>query len=161
MSANPTATIATSQGTIEVELWTDKAPRHVANFLKLAESKFYDNLVFHRVIPGFMIQTGCPQGTGTGGPGWKVAAEFNDARFAKGVLGMARSQDKDSAGSQFFICVADAPHLDRNYTAFGKVRTGQEVADAIAKVNRGPSDRPVEPVRMVSVSVSRPAGGPA
>lgn len=150
---NPTATIETSQGTIKLELWPEKAPGHVDNFVKLAEQGFYDGLVFHRVIPGFMVQTGCPQGTGTGGPGWNVNAEFNDAPFSKGVLGMARAQDPNSAGSQFFICVDDAPHLTGQYTAFGKVTTGQEVADAIAGVDRDGRDRPLDDILMSKVSV--------
>jgi len=149
-----TATLETSQGTIEVELWSDVAPRHVANFEKLATSGFYDDLTFHRVIPDFMVQTGCPEGTGTGGPGWKVAAEFNERTFDKGVLGMARSQDPDSAGSQFFICVADSPWLNGQYTAFGQVTSGQEVADAISQVARDRSDRPLEVVRLERVSVA-------
>ena len=152
--ATNTATLTTSEGTIEVELWPDVAPRHVANFEKLAKSGFYDDLVFHRVIPDFMVQTGCPQGTGTGGPGWKVAAEFNDRAFQKGVLGMARAQDPDSAGSQFFICVADSPWLDGQYTAFGKVTAGQDVADAISNVARDRSDRPLETVRLERVTVA-------
>jgi peptidyl-prolyl cis-trans isomerase B (cyclophilin B) len=148
-----TATMVTTMGTIELELWPDKAPKHVANFKKLADSKFYDNLIFHRVIPGFMVQTGCPQGSGMGGPGWKVAAEFNKEPFKKGVLGMARSNDPDSAGSQFFICVADAAHLTGQYTAFGKVTAGQDVADAIAAVKRDRNDRPLEKVGLTSVTV--------
>lgn len=152
--ATSTATLATSQGTIEIELWPDVAPRHVANFEKLARSGFYDNLLFHRVIPDFMVQTGCPQGTGTGGPGWKVAAEFNDRPFMKGVVGMARAQDPDSAGSQFFICVADSPWLDGQYTAFGAVTSGQDVADAISGVARDRSDRPLEDVRLERVTVA-------
>jgi peptidyl-prolyl cis-trans isomerase B (cyclophilin B) len=151
----PSAVIETSLGTIEVELWPDKAPRHVENFLALAERGFYDNLLFHRVIPGFMIQTGCPEGTGTGGPGWKLQAEFHDARFVKGVLGMARSAHPDSAGSQFFICVADAAHLNGSYTAFGCVVRGQDVADRIAAVKRDRRDRPEQDVRMTKVTPVR------
>lgn len=150
--ANPTATIETSMGTIEVELWPDAAPGHVENFKKLAEAEFYDGLVFHRVIRNFMVQTGCPQGTGTGGPGWSVAAEFNDAAFTKGVLGMARSQSPDSAGSQFFICVADTPHLTGQYTAFGKVTAGQDIADSISLAPCGQNDRPREEIKMVTVA---------
>ena len=152
---NPTATIETSLGTIQLELWPEKAPNHVENFLKLAEKGFYDGLLFHRVIPGFMIQTGCPDGTGTGGPGWKVKAEFNNAPFLKGVLGMARSNDPNSAGSQFFICVADASHLTGQYTAFGKVTSGQDVADKISKVERSRQDRPLADIKMTSVKVVR------
>jgi len=150
--ANPTATIETSVGTIELELWHDAAPSHVENFKKLADAEFYDGLIFHRVIRNFMIQTGCPQGTGRGGPGWNVAAEFNDASFDKGVLGMARSQDPDSAGSQFFICVADTPHLNGQYTAFGKVTAGQDVADRISLAPSGQDDRPSEEIKMLKVT---------
>jgi peptidyl-prolyl cis-trans isomerase B (cyclophilin B) len=153
---NPTVTIETSLGTIGLELWPEQAPRHVESFLDLARKGFYDNLIFHRVIPGFMIQTGCPEGSGRGGPGHRVKAEFNETPFLKGVLGMARSSDPDSAGSQFFICVEDAPHLNRQYTAFGKVTSGQEVADQISGVSRDRQDRPQEEVRMVSVTVSDP-----
>lgn len=149
-----TATIQTSAGTIEVELWSDKAPKHVANFEKLAASGFYDNLVFHRIIPNFMIQTGCPDGTGRGGPGWTVDAEFNDAPFSKGTLGMARSSDPNSAGSQFFICVADCDWLDGQYTAFGAVTDGQDVADSISESARDAHDRPLEEIALQSVSVS-------
>jgi len=152
--ATSTATLETSEGAIEIELWPDIAPRHVANFEKLASSGFYDDLIFHRVIPDFMIQTGCPQGTGTGGPGWKVAAEFNDRPFEKGVVGMARAQDPDSAGSQFFICVADSPWLTGQYTAFGRVTAGQDVADAISAVARDRGDRPLETVRLERVTVA-------
>jgi peptidyl-prolyl cis-trans isomerase B (cyclophilin B) len=147
------ATIQTSQGQIEVELWADKAPNHVANFKKLADDGFYDGLIFHRVIPDFMVQTGCPQGTGTGGPGWNVDAEFNDASFTKGVLGMARSASPNSAGSQFFICVADCDWLDGQYTAFGKVTSGQDVADAISAVDRDHGDRPFDVIKMEKVTV--------
>ena len=136
------ATIVTNMGTIELDLWPDRAPNHVENLKKLAGENFYDGLIFHRVIPGFMIQGGCPSGTGTGGPGYNVDAEFNDAMFTKGVLGMARSMDPNSAGSQFFICTEDAPHLTGQYTAFGKVSTGQDIADAIAEVPRNGSDKP-------------------
>lgn len=147
------ATIVTNKGTMELELWADKAPKHVENFKKLADDGFYNNLIFHRVIPNFMIQTGCPSGTGTGGPGWNVDAEFNDASFMKGTLGMARSSDPNSAGSQFFVCTADTPHLDGDYTAFGKLTSGQDVADAIAAASRDGMDRPHEEITMESVTV--------
>ena len=147
------ATVVTSMGTIEIELWPTKAPKHVENFKKLADQGFYNGLVFHRVIPDFVVQTGCPQGTGTGGPGWKVHAEFNDATFLKGTLGMARSTDPNSAGSQFFICVADSPWLNGQYTAFGKVTVGQEIADAISRVKRDGRDRPNEVIKMETVTV--------
>ena len=152
--ADKTATIKTSAGTIEVELWSDKAPGHIANFEKLASSGFYDGLVFHRVIPDFMIQTGCPDGNGRGGPGWNVDAEFNDASFTKGTLGMARSGHPNSAGSQFFICVADSDWLNGEYTAFGVVTSGQDVADQISLAQRDQNDTPHETITMDSVTVS-------
>jgi peptidyl-prolyl cis-trans isomerase B (cyclophilin B) len=159
---NPTAAIDTSEGLIVLELWPDKAPNHVANLLTLAKSGFYDGKLFHRVIPNFMVQTGCPLGTGTGDPGYKIAAEFNDTPFAKGVLGMARAGDPDSAGSQFFICVADSPDvksLDKKYTAFGRVIEGQDVADKIAASPRDmqKGDRPYKDVVMRRVTVALPA----
>jgi len=147
------AILEASMGRIEIELWPDKAPNHVANLKKLADSKFYDGLIFHRVIPNFMIQTGCPHGRGTHGPGWNIDAEFNDAAFDKGVVGMARSQDPNSAGSQFFICVDDAHWLNGEYTAFGKVVAGQDVADAISRVARDGSDRPHDEVTITSLVV--------
>lgn len=147
------ATLATSYGDIELELWPDKAPGHVANFRKLADQGFYQDLVFHRVIPDFMIQTGCPLGNGTGGPGWTVAAEFNSASFRKGTLGMARAADPDSAGSQFFICVADCSWLDGKYTAFGRVTAGQDVADRISQVDRDSRDHPQDEIALLSVTV--------
>lgn len=147
------ATIETTEGTIELELWPDKAPNHVDNFEKLAADGFYDGLVFHRVIPDFMVQTGCPLGTGTGGPDWTVDAEFNDASFKKGTLGMARSSDPNSAGSQFFICVADCDWLDGQYTAFGRVTGGQDVADAVSAVPRDSNDRPHDDIVMERVTV--------
>ena len=149
-----TATIQTSMGDISIELWPDKAPLHVENFIKLAKDGFYDDLIFHRVIPKFMVQTGCPQGTGMGGPGWNVKAEFNAEPFVVGTLGMARAQDPNSAGSQFFICVAETPHLTGQYTAFGKVLSGQDVANSISQVDRNRSDRPNEDIKMVKVTVN-------
>ncbi len=150
---NSQVIIETSMGRLELELWPDRAPRHVANFEKLVDMKFYDNLVFHRVIPGFMIQTGCPNGTGTGGPGWKVDHEFNKTPFTRGVVGMARSAHPNSAGSQFFICVADAGHLNGSYSAFGKVMVGMEVCDKIASAPRDRRDNPLEEIRMISATM--------
>ncbi|MCA9321021.1 MAG: peptidylprolyl isomerase [Planctomycetes bacterium] len=147
------ATIVTNKGTIELELWPDKAPKHVENLAKLAKDGFYDGLIFHRVIPGFMIQCGCPQGKGTGGPGWNIDAEFNQEPFVKGVLGMARAQSPNSAGSQFFVCVDDAHFLTGQYTAFGKVTAGQDVADAIAEVSRDGQDRPHDEIKIESLRV--------
>lgn len=154
----PRATIDTSHGPIVVELWDDVAPNHAENFLKLARKGFYDNLAFHRILPGFVIQGGCPTGDGTGGPGWKVKAEFNDRKHEKGVLSMARSAHPDSAGSQFFICLSreQCQHLDKQYTAFGKVVEGLDAVDKIAAVpvDRN-SGRPVgQPPRMNSVTVA-------
>ncbi len=148
------ATIVTNKGTIELELWPDRAPKHVENMKKLADDKFYDGLILHRVIPGFMIQGGCPDGTGTGGPGYNIDAEFNDAMFTKGVLGMARSMDPNSAGSQFFICTTDAFHLNEQYTAFGKVCAGDDVIDAIAAVSRDGQDKPDEDITIETFTVS-------
>mgnify|MGYP003335649836 CR=1 FL=1 len=145
--SHPRATIETDHGTITVELWEDVAPNHVKNMLELGESGFYDGLGFHRILPGFVIQGGCPntrEGAGgmpgTGGPGHNVKAEFNDRKHEKGVLSMARSADPDSAGSQFFICLGreKCQHLDGEYTAFGQVVDGLEVVDAIAGVDIDP-----------------------
>lgn len=152
----PRATIETTHGPIVVELWNDVAPQHAENFQKLARKGFYDNLSFHRIIPGFVIQGGCPKGDGTGGPGWQVKAEFNERRHDKGVLSMARSAHPDSAGSQFFICLSrdQCHHLDRQYTAFGKVVEGLDVVDKIAavRIDRA-SGRPWgEPPRMTKVT---------
>ena len=152
----PTATIETDQGTITVEFWNDVAPGHVKNFIDLAKKGFYNGLIFHRVIPGFMIQGGCPQGTGTGGPGYQIKGEFNrrpDRKHTRGVLSMARSQSPDSAGSQFFIMHQDSPHLDGQYSAFGKVTGGIEVVDKIVSVPAGPGDRPKNPPKIIKITV--------
>ena len=138
-----TASIETDFGTIELELWPDAAPLHVANFRKLARAGFFRGTGFHRIVPGFVIQGGCPEGDGTGGPGWTVPAEFNARRHVKGVLSMARSAHPDSAGSQFFICLGDAPHLDGQYSAFGRVTAGMDVAEQIAAVECDAHGRPV------------------
>ncbi|MBQ7990683.1 MAG: peptidylprolyl isomerase [Oscillospiraceae bacterium] len=141
-------------GIMKAELYPETAPVTVENFLKLVRDGFYDGLIFHRVIPGFMIQGGCPQGTGTGGPGWHIKGEFaangvkNDLKHTRGVLSMARAMDPDSAGSQFFIMHADAPHLDGQYAAFGKVIEGMEVVDEIAKVNTDFRDKPTTDQRI-------------
>ena len=150
----PTVTIKTSKGTITVELWDDVAPKHTENFQKLAKSGFYDGVIFHRIIPGFMIQGGCPDGKGTGGPGWNVDAEFNEREHHEGVLSMARSQDPNSAGSQFFICLGrdHCQHLDGQYTAFGKVTDGIDVVREIGAVQTGQGDRPVEQISMTTVT---------
>jgi peptidyl-prolyl cis-trans isomerase B (cyclophilin B) len=154
------AVIETVHGTIKLEFFEDKAPGHVKNFKDLANKNFYDGTTFHRVIPGFMIQGGDPNSKsdnrsshGTGGPGHSVDAEFNDTKHERGVLSMARSQDPNSAGSQFFICVQDAFFLDGQYTAFGKVIEGMDVADKIVNEARDSNDNPEERMEMKSVSI--------
>lgn len=146
-------------GVMKGELYEDIAPITVENFEKLAKDGFYDGLTFHRVIPGFMIQGGCPKGNGTGGPGYTIKGEFNsngvknDLKHTTGVLSMARTMVPDSAGSQFFVMVADAPHLDGEYAAFGKITEGVDVALDIANVPRGRMDDPIEPVVIKTVTV--------
>jgi len=146
-------------GVMKLELYPDIAPITVANFVKLAEEGFYDGLIFHRVIPGFMIQGGCPEGTGMGGPGYCIKGEFffngvkNELRHKRGVLSMARSSSPNSAGSQFFIMHEDAKHLDGQYAAFGKVTSGLDVVDAIAATKTGPQDRPVAEQKIASITV--------
>lgn len=136
---------------IKMELYPDIAPISCENFEKLVKQGFYDGLGFHRIIPGFMIQGGCPEGNGTGGPGWTIKGEFaangvkNDLKHIRGVLSMARAMDPDSAGSQFFIMHENAPHLDGQYAAFGKVVEGMEVVDEIAAVRTDFRDKPLEP----------------
>lgn len=153
-------------GVITLELDAAAAPNTVRNFLHLAGQGFYDGLTFHRVIPGFMIQGGCPDGTGAGGPGYRIKGEFsgnganNPLRHVRGVISMARAASPDSAGCQFFIMHADAPHLDGQYAAFGKVVSGMDVVDAIAAAATTPGDRPVEPVRIKSVTVTGEAQTP-
>ena len=144
---------------IKLELYPDVAPITVENFTKLVKEGFYDGLTFHRVIPGFMIQGGCPAGTGMGGPGYGIKGEFasngvnNPIRHVRGVISMARSMMPNSAGSQFFIMHADAPHLDGNYAAFGHVVSGMEVVDEIASVRTNAQDKPLTPVVMKTVRV--------
>ena len=157
---NPTFKITMANGgVIEGELYPDKAPQSVYNFIDLANHNYYDGLIFHRVIPGFMIQGGCPDGTGMGGPGYCIKGEFlfngvkNDLRHKRGVLSMARSQSPNSAGSQFFIMHEDAKHLDGQYAAFGKVTSGMDVVDAIAKVKTGRNDRPMDEQKIASITV--------
>jgi peptidyl-prolyl cis-trans isomerase B (cyclophilin B) len=149
------AIIETQFGGIEVVFFPDKAPKHVENFVKLAKSGFYNGTIFHRVIPGFVIQGGDPNTKkedtsqyGMGGPGYTVKAEFNDRLHERGTLSMARSQDPDSAGSQFFIVLARTPHLDGKYTVFGKVVKGMEAVDKIVNLPRGARDMPLERVEM-------------
>ena len=152
--SNTTATIETSQGTIELELFADDAPATVANFTRLAGEGYYDGLIFHRVIPDFMIQGGCPEGTGRGGPGYTFEDEINEHRIVRGTLAMANA-GPNTNGSQFFIVTAEAtPWLDGKHTAFGQVTSGMDDVDAIESVETDRSDRPVEDVRMESVKVS-------
>jgi peptidyl-prolyl cis-trans isomerase B (cyclophilin B) len=144
---------------MEGELYEDIAPETVANFVKLIEEGFYSGLIFHRVIPGFMIQGGCPDGTGMGGPGHTIKGEFasngfkNDLKHSRGILSMARSMMPNSAGSQFFIMVEDAPHLDGEYASFGKITSGMEVADKIVSVKRNRMDRPLEDQKIKSIKI--------
>jgi peptidyl-prolyl cis-trans isomerase B (cyclophilin B) len=141
------------------ELYPEIAPATVQNFIDLAQKGFYDGLIFHRVIPGFMIQGGCPEGRGTGGPGYSIKGEFsgngfqNDLKHTRGVLSMARSMNPDSAGSQFFLMVADSPHLDGQYAAFGKITEGMETADRIVSAKRDMSDKPREPQVIKTITV--------
>ena len=157
---NPIATITMKNGKqIVLELYPDVAPNTVNNFIALANSGYYDGLIFHRVIRGFMIQGGCPKGNGTGGPGYSIKGEFsqngfkNDLKHTRGVISMARAMHPNSAGSQFFIMHNDAPHLDGVYAAFGLVTSGIEVVDEIADEYTDYSDRPYEPQVMATVRV--------
>jgi len=158
--ANPVITIEMQDGgTIEAELYPDTAPNTVNNFISLINAGFYDNLIFHRVIPGFMIQGGCPNGSGMGGPGYSVFGEFSDNGFAnptkheRGVLSMARAHNPNSAGSQFFIMHDAAPHLDGAYAAFGKVTEGMDVVDAIAAAPTDRADKPTAPQTIKTITV--------
>ena len=158
--AGITVRIETTAGDMELEFLPEKAPGHVDNFVTLAEKGFYDGTIFHRTIPGFMIQGGCPKGTGTGGPGYNIDAEFNDTPHKRGVLSMARAQDPNSAGSQFFICHGAASFLDGQYTAFGRLTKGDDVLDKIAGAptkKGGEGSSPVAPVKVTKVHVTRPA----
>lgn len=158
--ANPIFTITMKDGGVMTgELYPDIAPQSVGNFISLANGGFYDGLIFHRCIPGFMIQGGCPDGTGMGGPGYRIKGEFaqngipNPLKHTYGVLSMARSMMKDSAGSQFFIMTSDSPHLDGSYAAFGKVTKGMEVADGIVAQKTDRADRPLTPQVIASIRV--------
>ncbi len=157
---NPVITIEMEDGgVIKAELYPDIAPITVNNFVSLVQDGYYDGLIFHRIIPGFMIQGGCPQGTGMGNPGYSIKGEFsnndheNNLKHTKGVLSMARSGHPDSAGSQFFIMVADSSHLDNEYASFGKVIEGIEEVDKIVSTKRDTSDRPLEEQKMKKVTV--------
>jgi len=142
----------TNKGTIRMELWPDVAPGHCRNFVGLTKIGFYDGIVVHRVIPGFVMQVGCPLGNGTGGPGYTIEAEFNDRLHEAGVLSMARTSDPDSAGSQVFICLDRVPHLDNQYTAFGKTADADSLQTvlAIGAVETDGNDRPVEDVKILT-----------
>ena len=160
MAQNPIVTITMKGGDIiKLELYPDIAPISVNNFISLINKKFYDGLIFHRVIRGFMIQGGCPEGSGAGGPGYQIKGEFaqngvkNNLKHTEGVLSMARSQHPDSAGSQFFIMHKNAPHLDGGYAAFGKVTEGMDVVNRIAETATDFEDRPLENQVMESVTV--------
>lgn len=156
----PEITITMEDGNkIRAELYPETAPNTVANFIDLVKNGFYDGLIFHRVINGFMIQGGCPEGTGTGGPGYSIKGEFsqngfaNDLKHTAGVLSMARAMMPDSAGSQFFIMHKNSPHLDGAYAAFGKVVEGMDVVNAIAETGTDRNDRPIKEQRISSVTV--------
>ena len=159
--SNPIVTIEMENGgIIKAELYPEMAPNSVNNFISLVKKGFYNGLIFHRVIPGFMIQGGCPDGNGMGGPGYSIKGEFahngfkqNTLAHDRGVLSMARAMHPNSAGSQFFIMVEKAPHLDGDYAAFGKVIEGMDVADKIVSVKRDWNDRPREDQRMKTVTV--------
>lgn len=159
MAQNPVVTFKTTAGEIKAELYPEIAPNTVNNFISLIQQGFYDGLIFHRVIKGFMIQGGDPDGIGTGGPGYSIKGEFaqngfeNNLKHSAGVLSMARSQMPDSAGSQFFIMHKDAPHLDGAYAAFGKVTEGMDAVNAIAETETDFSDKPLENQVMQSVTV--------
>ena len=157
---NPIITITMENGdTMSAELYPEIAPKTVENFVKLVNEKFYDGLIFHRVIPGFMIQGGDPQGTGMGGPGYSIVGEFssngfpNDLKHTRGVLSMARAMDPNSAGSQFFIMHQDAPHLDGQYAAFGKLTDGFDTLDKIASTKTNWQDRPKEEQKIQSIVI--------
>lgn len=160
MAQNPVVTFTMENGDImKAELYPDIAPVSVNNFISLIQKNFYDGLIFHRVIRGFMIQGGDPQGTGMGGPGYSIKGEFaangfqNDLKHTEGVLSMARSMMPDSAGSQFFIMHKNAPHLDGSYAAFGKIIEGMDVVDKIAETPTDYSDRPLEDQKIAAVTV--------
>ena len=161
MAQNPTFVITMADGReMKGELYPETAPQSVGNFIALANSGFYDGLIFHRVIPGFMIQGGDPTGTGMGGPGYSIEGEFtsngfkNDLKHTRGVLSMARAMDPNSAGSQFFIMVADAPHLDGQYAAFGKITENAQAAVDISRVNRNMyNDMPKKPQVIKTIRV--------
>jgi len=158
----PSGIIETNLGNIEIKLLPELAPEHVRNFVKLAQSKFYDGTLFHRVIPGFMIQGGDPNTKDTNlksqwgmvGPGYNIKAEFNSRSHLRVIISMARSQDPDSAGSQFFIVTSDSTFLDREYTVFGEVTDGMDVADKIVKLPRDGNDCPQQEAKVIKIGIS-------
>lgn len=150
---NKIAVIETNMGTFKLKFFPKAAPNHVQSFIHLANKGFFNGLTFHRIIDGFVIQGGCPKGDGTGGPDYRIKAEFNDIKHKLGVLSMARAQDPDSAGSQFFVCLGDLPRLDQKYTVFGETIEGIEVVKAIGKVQTDANDKPLKPVIMKSVKI--------
>jgi peptidyl-prolyl cis-trans isomerase B (cyclophilin B) len=151
--ANKIAIMETNMGTIKLKFFPEVAPIHVQSFIHLANKGFFNGLTFHRIIDGFVIQGGCPKGDGTGGPGYRIKAEFNNIKHQLGVLSMARSQEPDSGGSQFFICLGDLPKLDGKYTVFGTTIEGIDVVKAIGKVATDASDKPLKPVIIKSVKI--------
>ena len=154
MTREYVVTMETDEGNVVIEFFPEEAPNHVRSFLALSRAGFFDDLIFHRTIPGFVIQGGCPLGTGTGGPGYCLKPEFNAIPHERGVLSMARAQPTDSAGSQFFVCVDRTASLDNKYTVFGKVVDGMDVVDRIVARPTGPGDRPLNPVKIKSVKVA-------
>ena len=149
-------TFETSMGTINLEFFPDLAPGHCKNMIALAKVGFYDNVTFHRIVPGFVIQGGCPDGTGMGGPGYTIDAEFNNSPHLPGVLSMARTNDPNSAGSQFFLCLEKVPYLDNQYTVFGKTTDEESlsVVKAIGAVKTGAQDKPLEDVVIIKATVT-------
>ena len=149
----------TNMGLIRLDLWPDVAPGHVNNILGLAKTGFYDGLIIHRIVPGFVIQGGCPQGNGAGGPGYTIDAEFNDRKHEPGVLSMARTSDPNSAGSQFFLCLEKVPYLDGQYTAFGKTADEESLAVVrkIGEVETDGRDKPIKPVTIQTAKVTSTA----
>ncbi|MBR3635439.1 MAG: peptidylprolyl isomerase [Lachnospiraceae bacterium] len=160
MAQNPIVTITMANGDVmKAELYPEIAPQSVNNFISLINKKFYDGLIFHRVIKGFMIQGGCPDGTGMGGPGYSIKGEFaqngfaNDLKHTEGVLSMARAMHPDSAGSQFFIMHKTSPHLDGSYAAFGKITEGMDIVNKIAETKTDWNDRPLEDQKISTITV--------
>jgi len=158
--SDPVVVFETNLGNISIEFFPNDAPKHVENFIELSQSGFYDKTLFHRIIPGFMIQggdpntiDGDPNSWGTGGPDEKLDAEFNNIKHNRGIVSMARSQDPNSAGSQFFIVTSDSAFLDREYTVFGQVKEGMDVADKIVNVQKDGNDCPLEKVQMTKVTL--------